>query len=305
MNKKPLLKSIRDDLFYLLVLFFIKMLRLISRGASLNIMRILSRFVFVFARGPRQRVISHLTMVYGAEKDKREIITMARAVFNHFAIASADMLRIPNLIRDNVNTLVTTKGIEHLEKAFKSDKGMIFITCHFGNWEVLGAWLGQNGFPMKVVGTTVFDPRLDKILVETRKIAGNTNIARGKGTREIIRTIKKGDAVGMLIDQDTKAQSIFVNFFGKLTHTPTGPAVLARRLNVPIIPIFMYLNEELNYVLECQPQLELIRTEDEEYDVLVATQKISDTYEAMIRRYPEQWVWMHKRWKTQPKPEIQ
>ena len=290
----------RDDFFYILVLLFIKILRLSPRRPALALMRFLGRFAFLAARAPRERAIKHLTMVYSKEKSGQEIKALARAVFVHFATAAGDMLRMPNLIHNDINKLVSPHGTEHLDRAFATGRGLIMVTCHFGNWEVLGAWLAQNGYPMKVVGTTLFDPRLDRILVETRNSAGYTNIARGKGTREIIRTIKKGEAVGMLIDQDTKAQSVFVDFFGKPAHTPSGPAVLARRLDVPIIPIFMYLKDDLSYGLECQPPLDLIKTDDEESDIIANIQKISDAYEAMIRRFPEQWVWMHKRWKNQP-----
>jgi KDO2-lipid IV(A) lauroyltransferase len=305
MNAKPLYKKLRDDFFYILVMLFIKILRLTPRRPALYAMRLLGRFAFLAARAPRQRAITHLSMVYGNEKNDREITAIARAVFIHFAVAAGDVLRMPNLIRNDINKLVTARGIEHLDRAMKTGQGLIMVTCHFGNWELLGAWLAQNGYPMRGVATSLFDPRLDKILVETRNSAGYTNIARGKGTREIIRTIKKGEVVGMLIDQDTKAQGVFVDFFGKPAHTPYGPAVLARRLDVPIIPIFMYLKEDLSYSIECQPPLDLVKTDDEKSDITANTQKISDAYEVMIRQHPEQWAWMHKRWKNQPPIENQ
>ncbi|MEN8134582.1 MAG: lysophospholipid acyltransferase family protein [Thermodesulfobacteriota bacterium] len=300
---RPLRKKLRDDFFYLLALSFIKLLRLMPRRPALMAMRLLARLAFPFAHAPRQRAIGHLARVYGEEKSQQEIKTLARAVFIHFATVFVDVIRMPIIIRSDVNKLVSTAGTEHLAQAFKVGKGVILTTCHFGNFELLGAWMAQNGYPMKVIGTALFDPRLDQILLEIRKCSGNSTISRGKSTREIIRTLKKGEAVGMLIDQDTKSQGIFVNFFNKPAHTPTGPAVLARRLGVPIVPAFMYLKDDFSYHLECQPPLELVKTDDKENDIIVNTQKISDAYEAMIRRYPEQWVWMHKRWKTQPMPK--
>jgi KDO2-lipid IV(A) lauroyltransferase len=300
MSAKILYKKTRDDLFYLLVVGFIGLLRLLPRRATIALMRTLGRLGFLVAGGPRRRTIAHLSMVYGGEKSPAEIKILARRVFIHFATAAADLIRMPVILKQDINRLVTATGLEHLDRAFATGKGLLMITCHFGNWEILGAWLAKNGYRMSVVGTTLFDPRLDKILVETRDRAGYTNIARGKGTREIIRTLKKGEAVGMLIDQDTKADGVFVNFFGRPAHTPTGPAVLARRLDLPIIPIFSYLQDDLTYRIECLPPLTLVKSDDEAHDIQVNTQKCSDAYEAMIRRFPEQWVWMHKRWKTQP-----
>jgi KDO2-lipid IV(A) lauroyltransferase len=302
-SDKTLYKKSRDDLFYLLVVGFIGLLRVLPRRSAIALMRALGRLGFLVSGGPRRRAIEHLTFVYGREKSLAEINNLARRVFIHFATAAADLIRMPVLLRQDINRLVTASGLEHLDRAFAEGRGVLMITCHFGNWEILGAWLAKNGYRMSVVGTTLFDPRLDRILVETRDQAGYTNIARGKGTREIIRTLKKGEAVGMLIDQDTKADGVFVNFFGRPAHTPTGPAVLARRLDLPIIPIFCFLQEDLTYRIECLPPLALVKSDDEAYDIRINTQKCSDAYESMIRRFPEQWVWMHKRWKTQPKPE--
>lgn len=300
---KNLYKKTRDNLFYLMVVGFIKVLRILPRLIALSLMRLLGRLGFILASGPRRRAIKHLTMVYGQEKNSAEIKNLARRVFIHFATVAGDFVRMPIIIRKGINSLVTTSGMEHLDQAFANGRGLLMITCHFGNWELMGAWLAENGYRMSVVGTTLFDPRLDQILVEARDNAGYTNIARGKGTRDILRTLKKGDAVGMLIDQDTKADGVFVNFFGRPAHTPSGPAVLARRLDVPIIPIFMYLKDDLTYHIECLPALELVKSDNEAYDIQTNTQKCSDAYEAMIRRFPEQWVWMHKRWKTQPGQE--
>jgi len=298
--KHPLYRKIRDDLFYLLVVTFIAFLRILPRRPALALMRGLGRCCFALAAAPRRRAIEHLTMAYGGEKSPAEIRRLARRVFIHFATAAADFVRLPVIIKRGINRLVCATGIEHLEQAFAGGRGVLMITCHFGNWEILGAWLAQNGYRMSVVGTSLFDPRLDRILVETRNRAGYTNIARGKSTRDIIRTLKKGEAVGMLIDQDTKADGVFVDFFGRPAYTPTGPAVLARRLDLPIIPIFAHLQEDLTYQVECLPPLDLVHSADEAGDIRQNTQKCSDAYEAMIRRHPEQWVWMHKRWKTRP-----
>lgn len=300
MAKHPLYRKIRDDLFYLLVTGLIFILRHLPRRAALALMRGLGRVGYHLAGSPRKRALKHLTMVYGAEKSPAEIRRLARRVFVHFASAAADVLRLPVIIDQGINRLVTASGMEHLDRAFATGNGVLMITCHFGNWEILGAWLAHNGYRMSGVGTSLFDPRLDSILVETRNNAGYTNIARGKGTREIIRTLKKGEAVGMLIDQDTKAEGVFVNFFGRPAHTPSGPAVLARRLGLPIVPIFAYLKDDFTYQVECGPPIELVKSDDEAADIVANIQKCSDTYEAMIRRFPEQWVWMHKRWKSRP-----
>jgi len=224
----------------------------------------------------------------------------AHRVFLHFGTVVADFIREPNIIKSGINKLITIEGIEHLDQAMAPGRGSLMITAHFGNWELLGAWLAQNGYKFKVVGATHSDERLDRLIVETRNSAGYTNIARGKSTREILRCLKDGQTVGMLIDQDTRVQGVFVNFFGQPTFTPTGPVVLARKFKLPLVPIFMRLKDDFSYHIECSAPIDLVFTDNEELDNQVNTQKCSDVYENIIRRYPEQWVWMHKRWKTKP-----
>jgi len=208
---------------------------------------------------------------------------------------------IRDRVRKGLDGLISASGFEHLEKAVAAKKGVIALTGHFGNWELLGAYVVHRGIPLRVVGTALEDPRLDEMLVSTRNLAGYTNIARGKDTKEILRSLQQGDALGMLIDQDTKVAGVFVDFFGIPAHSPVGPVLLARKYEVPIVPIFMWLKEDLTYQLECFPPLQLIRTDDASHDLQANTQQCSDIYEQMIRRHPEQWVWMHKRWKTRPK----
>ena len=300
MKKRPLHKKIRDHLFFLLLQLIIMMLRLMPRRMAIGFMKSTGRLIFRLAGSERTRTIRQLTMALGKEKTASEIEAIACRVFMHFAAISVDFVRLPDIIRQGINNLIDTQGMEHLDKAMAEGKGVIMITGHFGNWELLGAWLAQNGYPLKVVGTSLDDPRLDALVVRNRNAAGYTNIARGKGTREIIRTLRQGHVIGMLIDQDTEVQSLFVNFFGRPAYTPTGAAVLARKLNVPIIPIFMPMNEDLTYSIECGAPLDLQQTENEEEDILTNTQRCTDVIEEMIRRSPSQWVWMHKRWHKQP-----
>jgi KDO2-lipid IV(A) lauroyltransferase len=301
--KKPSLSiKIRNTLFYWGVLFFVKVLRILPRHAAIALLRTFARIAFPLAGRSRKKTIKHLTMAYEKEKSPAEIKALAKNVFLHFFTVTADFIRLPVMIRQGINKFVTVEGIEHLDKAIAANEtGIMMLTAHFGNWEILGAWLAQNGYPMRVVGIPLFDPRLDKILVDTRNRAGYTNIARGSGTRGIIRSLREGHPIGMLIDQDTNVQGKFVTFFGRPTHTPTGPLILARKFNVPVVPIFMRLCDDFTYHIECKEPVKLEHTDDEERDLLVNTQKCSDVYEEVIRKHPEQWAWMHKRWKTQPK----
>lgn len=263
-------------------------------------MRAVGKLLFHTARSSRKRTIEHLTMAFGKEKSQDEIYNLAKLVFQHFSITLADMLRMPQLIDQGLENLITGELSEHVKHTLSDGKGVIFLTGHFGNWELLGSWVAHKGMPLKVVGSPLMSENIDKLLVKVRNQAGYTNIARGKATREIIRTLKKGGALGMLIDQDTRVPGVFAHFFGKSCHTPVGAVQLAQKLGVEIVPIFMYLKEDLTYHVECGEPIPLDNTGNEEDDLFNNTQKCNDVYEKIIRRFPEQWAWMHRRWRKRP-----
>lgn len=286
---------------YLFMLALIKLIRFVPRRSAMAMTRALAAIYYSLFKKNRVLTIRHLMLAFENEKTDREIRQIAKGVYYHFAVTLVDVIRIPNFVKEGINTYIRAENLDILEKARKEGKGAIILTGHFGNWELMGAWMAQNKQNIRVVGSPLVNPWLDKLVVNMRNQAGYQNITRGQGTREILRALKRGDVVGMLIDQDMKDISgVFVNFFGKKAHTPTGPLVLAAKFNVPIIPMFMHLTENLTYHVTCYPPIELIDTGNLEADLISNTQKCSDIYESVIRRHPEQWVWFHKRWKRQP-----
>jgi len=301
MAPKKRLKKTKRWLVYIIVLTLIGFLRLLPRKASIFIMRTLGRATFCLAKSRRMDTIEHLTAAFGEEKSYAKINQIARQVFLNFSTCAADAIRLPRIIDEGMDKIITTvSGQEILDPVLKRGKGAILLTAHFGNWELLGAWMAKNGYKIKVVGAPNRNARIDKLITETRNNAGYYNIARSTGTREIIRSLDDGWFIGMLIDQDTKVDGVFVKFFNQWAHTATGPIVLAKKYNLEVIPMFIRLKDDFTYHLEVQPPLDLEFTGDKRHDLLVNTQKCSDAYERIIRRYPEQWAWIHPRWKKQP-----
>ncbi len=299
-SPRPFHKRLRDQFVYGSVRMLLVLLRALPRKTTIASMRFLARIGFWLARKERLKTMAHLSLAFGSQKSRKEIEQLACGVFEHFATAFVDFVRLDEFVAHDFQGLVSCRGLENLQELARNGKGVIALTGHFGNWELLGAYLAHKGIPLRVVGKSMRDPRLDQILVSTRNQAGYTNIARGKDTREILRALQRGDALGMLIDQDTKVAGIFVDFFGLPAHTPVAPAVLARKYDVPIVPIFMWLKEDLTYQLECMAPLGQSRTGDQAHDLHATIQLCSDAYEKIIREHPEQWAWMHNRWKTQP-----
>ncbi len=298
---KPIRKKIRDRLFYLCILAIYRIISILPRRPVLKFARAMGSMAFCFKSGMRKRAIYNLRRALGPGISRDEIIKTGRGVFRHFITAAFDLMFIPRLCKNGrINEIVTTAGMEHLDRALAKGKGVMMLTAHFGDWEILGTWLAQNGYPMKVIGRPIFDPGLDRLLVSIRNRAGYTNIARGSSSLEILRTIKKGGAIGMLIDQDVQVQGVFADFFGRKAFTPTGPVLLARRFGTPIVPIFCRRCDDMHFEVTCMPEIEQGKSGDDREDILATTERINQVYEEVIRETPEQWVWMHKRWKTRP-----
>ena len=293
-------KSVRHNLAYAGVLILISFFRAIPRRAGIAMGRSLALVYYLFAIEHRKNTIRHLIMAFGDEKSEKEIRRIARNVFLHFGTAGVDAIKIPVYIKNGIDRYISTKNLHYLEQAHNSKKGYLLLTGHFGNWELMGAWVAQKGYQPHVVGAALSNPRLNKLMVDTRNAAGYVNIERGQATKGIIKALKNGFPVALLIDQDTRAKGVFVDFFGIKAHTPIGPAALAGLLDVPIIPVAMHLKKDLTYEMESFEPLYYINTGNKEKDITTLTQKCSDVCEQMIRRHPEQWVWMHRRWKKQP-----
>jgi len=158
----------------------------------------------------------------------------------------------------------------------------------------------MKGYPVSVVGRSLNNRRLDRLLVAHRERFGLRNIARGKATRQILRALHRGEMVGFLIDQDTEVEGTFVDFFGRSAYTPTGPITLALKLGAPIVPVAIHRERDDTYHLVVRPRMELAQTGDETEDKRINTANCSKILEDFIREHPAQWVWMHRRWKTTP-----
>ncbi|NOY68444.1 MAG: lysophospholipid acyltransferase family protein [Deltaproteobacteria bacterium] len=293
-------RRIRDARNYFAVLCVMRFFCILPRKTGIAIARFLARVYYALNTKHRKNTINHLSMALGKEKTPIEIRKIARNVFLHFATVAVDTMRIPDYIKAGMERYISVKDLSVVEEARAKGKGIIFLTGHFGNWELMGAYMAALGYPLVVVSRASSNPAMDRLISDMRNNAGYYNIPRGKSTREILKALKKGYALGILIDQDTKVRGVFVDFFGQKAHTPVGPILLAKRFDIPIIPIFMYLLPDLTYTIECLDPVELVDTGDVDADLIANVQKCSDAYERIIRRYPDQWAWFHRRWKTRP-----
>jgi KDO2-lipid IV(A) lauroyltransferase len=288
-------------MIYSSVLAFVSVLRLFPRHVAVSMTRGLGWTAFYLLKSKRLRTLKHLTAALGRERSASDIHRIAKRVFLNFGAFAADAVLIPRLMGNGIHKLVTAQGLEHLDSLSRNNEGAILLTAHFGNWELLAAWVAKRGYKITVIAAPQTNQWINRLIADMRKSAGYESIERGNHTRKILRALADGYSIGVLIDQDTKVDGVFVRFFSQWAHTPAGPVRLALKYGLKIIPIFIHLRSDDTYHVEVKGPLPLVSTGDKRRDLVVNTQLCSDAYEAIIRQHPEQWLWVMRRWKTQPK----
>lgn len=256
---------------------------------------LLGRLAWPLAGRDRRRTLEHLAIAYPdlSERDRRQL---GRACFAHFGTTLFECLYLMRADWRDAQRHVRVEGWETIESLRAAGRQILILTGHCGNWELLAATISCSGLPLTVVARQGQDARLDRLLVGLRERFGTTTIARGTAgaARDLLRALRSGGALGMLIDQDTQVEGAWVPFFGRPAFTPLGAAQIGARRGVAVVPSFIERREDGSHLASFHPPLELPD------DAVAATALMTATIEEQVRNRPEQWVWMHRRWRTQP-----
>ena len=235
------------------------------------------------------------------ERTPEEIRRLGRRVFVNLGRAGMEFMRMRALDASRVAAWVThVEGREHVTAALARGRGVVCLTGHFGNWEILPVFTTVQGWPTSVVAQRLYDPRLDVLLNRARARHGIRVIQRGRVTAEIVRSLRENRLLGVLNDQDTGVDSRWAPFFGRPAKTPVGILRLARRTGSPVVPFFVVRLPSGGHAVHIEPALDLPRTSDEESDLHQGAERCNAVIEAYVRRHPDHWVWFHERWKTTP-----
>ena len=301
MKKKRWLKKIKNFLVFLLISGLFHIANLLPRGVTQKLMAGCGVIWYYLVKRDRNITQKNLTRVYGQAKSAAEIHRMARNVFWKLGCNVADMFCMCKLLRHNPYRYVTIHGKEHLDRALTAGKGVIALSGHIGAWELMAGFLKRIGYPVVVVGRHIFDPKLNRLVQKNRLNGGVTVLDRDKDARQMLQVLRQGGALGILIDQDTRVDGVFVDFMGIPAHTPVGAVALALKTGAAIVPMSIHMQPGLQHVLEIQPPIDLQTTGERDELYRINTQKCSEAIESMIQKDPAQWVWMHRRWKKQPR----
>jgi Kdo2-lipid IVA lauroyltransferase/acyltransferase len=235
-------------------------------------------------------------------KTKKRIL---RRVYIHLGWQLVEFCRMTRYTRENTRDWLRTEGLEHYLAAQARGKGVLVITAHLGAWELSSFYHSLMGHPMGMVIRRLDNRRLDAYVNRIRCLHGNYVLHKDDFGRGLLTAMHEGGTVGILMDTNmTPPQGAFVRFFGIEACTATGLAHVARKTGAAVLPGFMLWEEaEKCYVLHFGPPIEIPQTESVSDDILKGTQLCNDAIESWIRRYPDQWLWIHRRWKTRPPGE--
>jgi KDO2-lipid IV(A) lauroyltransferase len=276
----------------------------LPRGLVLALGRSLGRILADLDRRHVDIAVDNLRRAFPGWDDSRARRT-AHAVYAHFGQTLLDILWLSEKPKDVSLGLVVEEGREHALRAKASGRGTVFATAHLGNWELYGVVYGWLVETIGVIARPLDNPELDRRLCAFRQRSGNAVIYKQRALVQVLRRLKDGGAVAILVDQNVQEQDgIFVDFFGRKAATTTVAAALAVKTGATLLPSHCETLPDGRYRLVYGPPLEWTPSGSRERDIADLTQRLTTVIEGWIREVPEQWLWMHRRWKTQPRTEL-
>jgi KDO2-lipid IV(A) lauroyltransferase len=248
---------------------------------------------------PHRRIVRRNLKFIHPDWPPEKIRELSKSVFQNLGITTAEILQMTCLSKEDILSKAVIKNEEHLHNAIKKHKGVIIISAHLGNWEM--ACLFARCYlqtPMAVVAKRLRPQIINRWIVGLRTRFGVAHLYKEGALSEMTRFLRQGHILGILIDQGIKSsESVEVNYFGRTVAATPAAAMLAMRCKSPVLPIFCVRETNSRFTIIVEPPLQLKRTRDLRDDLKTNTQIMMDAIEKAVRAYPEQWFWVHKRWK--------
>jgi KDO2-lipid IV(A) lauroyltransferase len=294
----------RQRLEYIVVFVLVRGMGALPRGWARALGAGLGALAFGLTRRLRGTGDRNLQIAYPASDAawRRRVL---RVLYRNLGLHLAEFCRMPRYTREGTQDFIRYAGLEHYLAAREEGRGVLVVTGHLGLWELSSFYHSLMGYPMSMVIRRLDNPLVDRLVNGIRCLHGNTVLHKDDFARGLLGAMRKGDTVGILMDTNmTPPQGVFVDFFGTPACTASGLARVAMRTEAAVLPGFLtWREEEKKYVLEFGERLELVCTGSDEQDIVINTQICTAAIEEWIRRFPEQWLWVHRRWKTRPPGE--
>jgi KDO2-lipid IV(A) lauroyltransferase len=294
----------KERVEYAAVWAILKILGALPRGVARSSAATVARVLYAMLPRLRRTAEFNLRVAF-PEWDEARRRGVIRGMVRNLGWMAAEFARLPRYTRENIQDVVILDGHDNFLQGRRRGKGVLYLTGHIGAWELSSFAHAVYGFPLHYMARPLDNPLVDALVNRYRCLSGNQPIFKNESARMLLKILKDAGTVGILADQNTMPEEgVFVDFFGKTACTTTGIARVALHTDAAVVPGYAVWDESVGkYRLRFEPAVELVRTGEAERDIFVNTQKFAKVIEEIIRRYPEQWVWVHARWKTRPKGE--
>jgi KDO2-lipid IV(A) lauroyltransferase len=291
----------REWLEYAVVWTLVKLLGILPRRAARAVGAAVGTAAFFLPGRLRKTGLRNLEIAF-PEKTPHEREQILRALYRNLGWLLAEFCQMPKYTRENTQPFLRCEGIDHYLAARDRGKGVLILTGHLGAWELSSYYHSLMGYPMSIVIRRLDNPHVDRLVNAIRCLHGNQVLHKDEFARGLLAAMRKGETVGILMDTNmTPPQGVFVPFFGRLACTASGMARVVAKTGAAVLPGFMVWEQtEQKYVLRFGEEIPILSTGDDEGDALANTAKFTEVIEEYVRQYPEQWLWVHRRWKTRP-----
>ncbi|HET7151548.1 MAG TPA: lysophospholipid acyltransferase family protein [Candidatus Acidoferrum sp.] len=291
----------KNWLEYAVVWLLLTGLGLLPRSVARSIAAGLARLLYAVLPKLRKTAEINLSIAFPDWSDTQRQ-SVIRGMLRNLGWMAAEFARFPKYTKQNIEHIVVLDGHENFLEGQRRGKGVLYLTGHIGAWELSSFAHALYGFPLHFIARPVENPRIDALVNRYRCLSGNQPIFKNESARVTLKVLKEAGTIGILADQNTMPEeAVFVDFFGKAASTTTGIARLALHTGAAVVPGYAVWDDRLRkYRLCFEPPVELVRTGDAERDILENTQNFTRVLESIIRKYPDQWVWIHGRWNTRP-----
>ncbi|MFQ5907175.1 MAG: lysophospholipid acyltransferase family protein [bacterium] len=290
-------KRLRHLYVYLSVRVLSTVVSSVSRSTATGIGSLAGLLIYLAIPGQSRKALENLRIAYGTSKDARELKRMARRVFIQLGRNLVDVLRLPLVRKENLDSLVSVRGLDKFEKAMAKGRGLIAISGHLGCWELIPAFFSLRGYPVSVVGRRVYDSRIDTI-VRSFRSGKDIGLVSDSNIQEALKCLRNGRALGLLIDERANHSGIPVDFFKGKSRVTRGPAVLSMRAGAPVVPLGIHRGDRGKHIIEIGDPMYFEGSADAKRDVPQYARICSKAVEALIRKHPMEWVWMHDKFET-------
>ena len=296
--------SFRERTEFAVVWLAVRVLGVLPRGLAREIGAAVGALAFRGLGRLRKVGLRNLALAF-PEKTEAEREAILRLVYRNLGYLLAEFCEMPGYTAEGASRFIRYDGLENYLRARDKGKGVLVLTGHLGAWELSSFYHSLMGMPMGMVIRRLDNPLVDAFVNRVRCMHGNRVIHKDDFARGLIASMRAGETVGILMDTNmTPPQGVFVPFFGVEACTASGMARIALKTGAAVVPGFLLWHEtEKKYVLRFGEELEVVNTGDAEADAVANTARFTAVMEAYIRQYPEQWLWMHRRWKTRPAGE--